>query len=76
MAFKSLRPIAKDEEVLICYEYGLNGAPLWFKKYLLEFLEENPEGSDCTKFAMEGKTMQELKEDYEADLRRQNYRAV
>jgi hypothetical protein len=58
---------------LVCYNYGLNGAPLWYKKYLLEFLEENPEGSDCT---IKGKTIQELKEDYEADLRRQNYRAL
>jgi hypothetical protein len=68
-ALKSLRPIAKDEEIFACYQYKITGTPLWYKKYLIDFLEEHPEGTDCTKLVLEKMTIKELKQIYEIHLK-------
>jgi hypothetical protein len=68
-ALKSLRPIAKDEEIFACYQYKITGAPLWFKKYLIDFLEEHPDGTDCTKLVLQKNTIKELKQIYEIHLK-------
>jgi len=62
----------KDEEIFACYRFKFAIGPLWFKKNLLEFLKENPEGTECSKSVTNGMTIQEMKENYEASLKLQN----
>jgi hypothetical protein len=41
-ALRRLRTIEKDKEVLVFYSYPFANAPVWFMKYFLDFVDENP----------------------------------
>ena len=64
---RSLRPIAKGEEIFAFYHYTFRKAPLWFKKNFLDYLENNPaedEDTELTKIVRDGMDLEQLRAEY------------